>query len=178
MSCDLFPSRRWWMSQRRVRCLEAWLVWRDSLKTRSLPPHLIPASPSCNSSRDPSRWEPQGLRSAKKWFENVLLISKSLTWGIRVGQAEEGTMNVALSSRAWTKCQNELRVQDGAGTRQRKVNAGLPWIPRLCSFRRSGFIGCTRAPLNTKFYMEIWEGKLMLHQVQHCWFYIKKAYTL
>lgn len=58
ISCYLFSAHRWWMSQRPVRCLVAWLVWRGSLRTRSFPPRpLSPASRSFISSRDLSRWE-------------------------------------------------------------------------------------------------------------------------
>lgn len=31
--------------------------------------------------------------------------------------------------------------------------------------QRSRFIGCTRALLNAKFYMDICEGKMVLHQI-------------
>lgn len=31
--------------------------------------------------------------------------------------------------------------------------------------QQSGFIGCTKALLNAKFYMEACEGKMVLHQV-------------
>lgn len=57
-SCYLFSVRRWWMSQRLARCPAAWPVWRDSLRTRSLPRQpLTPASHVFITSRDLCRWE-------------------------------------------------------------------------------------------------------------------------